>query len=211
MFERFTERARQVVVFAQDEARALGHDYVGTEHLLLGLLREEAGIAARVLESFDITVEEVRAQVARIVGEGDRVAAGEIPFTPRAKKALEIALREAMSLGGRQVGPEHILLGLVRETDGVAARILVDFDVDAETIRTAVVRALSPPRAARPGPPRPRGVAVRWEYEVVAVEGIDQVSAAFLNVRGDEGWELVAITEGSVDLRLVFKRPRRAD
>ena len=111
VFERFTERARQVVVLAQDEARALKHNYIGTEHILLGLLREEEGLAARVLESLDITVEEVRAQVARIVGQGDEVTSGQIPFTPRAKKVLELALREALSLGHNYIGTEHILLG----------------------------------------------------------------------------------------------------
>src|SRR6266581_418530 len=110
LFERFTERARQVVVLAQDEARALKHNYIGTEHILLGLLREEEGLAARVLESLDITVEEVRAQVARIVGQGDEVTTGQIPFTPRAKKVLELALREALSLGHNYIGTEHILL-----------------------------------------------------------------------------------------------------
>jgi ATP-dependent Clp protease ATP-binding subunit ClpC len=104
LFERFTERARQVVVLAQDEARALKHNYIGTEHILLGLLREEEGLAARVLESLDITVEEVRAQVARIVGQGDEVTTGQIPFTPRAKKVLELALREALSLGHNYIG-----------------------------------------------------------------------------------------------------------
>src|SRR5690242_8228844 len=132
MFERFTERARQVVVLAQDEARTLKHNYIGTEHILLGLLREEEGLAARVLDSLDITVEEVRAQVARIVGQGDEVTTGQIPFTPRAKKVLELALREALSLGHNYIGTEHILLGLVRENEGVAARILLDFDADAE-------------------------------------------------------------------------------
>src|ERR687887_583260 len=143
VFERFTERARQVVVLAQDEARALKHNYIGTEHLLLGLLREEEGLAARVLESLDITVEEVRAQVARIVGEGDEIATGQIPFTPRAKKVLELALREALSLGHNYIGTEHVLLGLARENEGVAARILLDFDADADTIRDAVIRSLS--------------------------------------------------------------------
>ena len=114
MFERFTEKARQVVVLAQDEAQALGHNYIGTEHLLLGLLREREGLAARVLHSLDVTVEEVRAQVARIVGRGDEVRAGMIPFTPRAKKALELALREAQALGHNYIGTEHVLLGLVR-------------------------------------------------------------------------------------------------
>ncbi|MGH2999147.1 MAG: Clp protease N-terminal domain-containing protein, partial [Gaiellaceae bacterium] len=151
MFERFTERARQVVVLAQDEARALKHNYIGTEHILLGLLREEEGLAARVLESLDITVEEVRAQVARIVGQGDEVTTGQIPFTPRAKKVLELALREALSLGHNYIGTEHILLGLVRENEGVAARILLDFDADAEKIRNEIIRMLSGP-GRRQGP-----------------------------------------------------------
>jgi ATP-dependent Clp protease ATP-binding subunit ClpA len=143
LFERFTERARQVVVLAQDEARALKHNYIGTEHILLGLLREEEGLAARVLESLDITVEEVRAQVARIVGQGDEVTTGQIPFTPRAKKVLELALREALSLGHNYIGTEHVLLGLVRENEGVAARILLDLDADDEKIRAQVVSLLS--------------------------------------------------------------------
>jgi ATP-dependent Clp protease ATP-binding subunit ClpC len=151
LFERFTERARQVVVLAQDEARALKHNYIGTEHLLLGLLREEEGLAARVLESLDITVEEVRAQVARIVGQGDEVTTGQIPFTPRAKKVLELALREALSLGHNYIGTEHILLGLVRENEGVAARILLDFDADAEKIRNEIIRMLSGPGRRQQG------------------------------------------------------------
>src|SRR5881392_444200 len=151
VFERFTERARQVVVLAQDEARALKHNYIGTEHILLGLLREEEGLAARVLESLDITVEEVRAQVARIVGQGDEVTTGQIPFTPRAKKVLELALREALSLGHNYIGTEHILLGLVRENEGVAARILLDFDADAEKIRNEIIRMLSGPGRQQQG------------------------------------------------------------
>jgi ATP-dependent Clp protease ATP-binding subunit ClpC len=153
LFERFTERARQVVVLAQDEARALKHNYIGTEHILLGLLREEEGLAARVLESLDITVEEVRAQVARIVGQGDEVTTGQIPFTPRAKKVLELALREALSLGHNYIGTEHILLGLVRENEGVAARILLDFDADAEKIRNEIIRMLSGPGRRQQGGP----------------------------------------------------------
>ncbi len=157
MFERFTERARQVVVLAQDEARALKHNYIGTEHILLGLLREEEGLAARVLESLDITVEEVRAQVARIVGQGDEVTTGQIPFTPRAKKVLELALREALSLGHNYIGTEHILLGLVRENEGVAARILLDFDADAEKIRNEIIRMLSGPGRRQAGAGGPAG------------------------------------------------------
>ncbi len=151
MFERFTERARQVVVLAQEEARNLKHNYIGTEHILLGLLREEEGLAARVLESLDITVERVRAQVVRIVGSGEEVTSGQIPFTPRAKKVLELALREALSLGHNYIGTEHILLGLVRENEGVAARILLDFDADSEKIRNEVIRMLSGPGGRRQG------------------------------------------------------------
>jgi ATP-dependent Clp protease ATP-binding subunit ClpC len=146
VFERFTGRAKQVVVLAQDEARALGHNYIGTEHLLLGLLREEEGLAARVLESLDITVDEVRAQVKRLVGQGDEeIVTGQIPFTPRAKKVLELALREALSLGHNYIGTEHVLLGVVRENQGVAARILLGFDADAEKIRNETIRMLSGP------------------------------------------------------------------
>jgi ATP-dependent Clp protease ATP-binding subunit ClpC len=151
MFERFTERARQVVVLAQEEARTLKHNYIGTEHVLLGLLREEEGLAARVLESLDITAEKVRAQVVRIVGSGEEVTSGQIPFTPRAKKVLELALREALSLGHNYIGTEHILLGLVRENEGVAARILLDFDADSEKIRNEVIRMLSGPGGRRQG------------------------------------------------------------
>jgi ATP-dependent Clp protease ATP-binding subunit ClpC len=151
LFERFTERARQVVVLAQEEARTLKHNYIGTEHILLGLLREEEGLAARVLESLDITVERVRAQVVRIVGSGEEVTSGQIPFTPRAKKVLELALREALSLGHNYIGTEHILLGLVRENEGVAARILLDFDADSDKIRNEVIRMLSGPGGRRPG------------------------------------------------------------
>jgi ATP-dependent Clp protease ATP-binding subunit ClpA len=144
VFERFTERARQVVVLAQDEARGLRHNYIGTEHILLGLLREE-GLAARALGSLDVTVDEVRAQVARIIGQGDEVTTGQIPFTPRAKKVLELSLREALSLGHNYIGTEHVLLGLVREDEGVAAVVLRDFGADAETVRNAVIGSLSGP------------------------------------------------------------------
>src|SRR5271157_972271 len=154
MFERFTERARQVVVLAQEEARTLKHNYIGTEHILLGLLREEEGLAARVLESLDITVERVRAQVVRIVGSGEEVTSGQIPFTPRAKKVLELALREALSLGHNYIGTEHILLGLIREDEGVAARILLDLDAEPEKIRNEVMRTLSgPTRRGQTGGP----------------------------------------------------------
>jgi ATP-dependent Clp protease ATP-binding subunit ClpA len=146
VFERFTDPARQVVVLAQDEAQTLKHNYIGTEHLLLGLLRE-GGTAARALDPFAVTLEEVHAQVARIVGLGDQVAAGQIPFTPRAKKVLELSLREALDNGVNHIGPEHILLGLVSEGEGVAARILTDF-TPLEAIRASTLDVAV---AGRPG------------------------------------------------------------
>jgi ATP-dependent Clp protease ATP-binding subunit ClpA len=142
VFERFTERARQVVVFAQDEARSLKHNYIGTEHLLLGLLREEEGIGGRVLESFGIAIEAVRGEVARIIGEGDEVTSGEIPFTPRAKKVLELSMREALSLGHNYIGTEHILLGLARENEGVAGQILTDQGVTARDVAAKTIELI---------------------------------------------------------------------
>jgi ATP-dependent Clp protease ATP-binding subunit ClpC len=141
MFERFTERARQVVVLAQDEARGLGHNYIGTEHLLLGLLREEEGIAARVLESRKLSLEEVRVEVGRIIGPGDVLPERQIPFTPRAKKTLELSLREALSLGHNYIGPEHILLGLASDADSGAARALASCGTTPEALRAAVLAA----------------------------------------------------------------------
>jgi len=150
VFERFTDRARQAIVLAQDEARALKHNYIGTEHLLLGLLRDENSTAGKVLASLGIRLEEVRGQVGRIVGQGEEAAIGQIPFTPRGKKVLELSLREALSLQHDYIGPEHILLGLARENEGVAARILLDFGVDAERIRSAVGEKLGVEVPARP-------------------------------------------------------------
>jgi ATP-dependent Clp protease ATP-binding subunit ClpC len=145
-----------VVVLAQEEARGLSHNYIGTEHILLGMLREEEGIAAGALAALDITVERVRAQITRIVGSGDEVTSGPIPFTPRAKRVLELALREALSLGHNYIGTEHILLGLVRENEGVAARVLLDFDADDEKVRLQVLSLISDPS----GPADPGGPSV---------------------------------------------------
>jgi ATP-dependent Clp protease ATP-binding subunit ClpC len=142
MFERFTERARQVVVFAQDEARELRHDYIGTEHLLLGLLREEEGLAARVLATLGVTLEGTRADVARVVGEGEGTVKGQIPFTPRAKHALELSLNEATELGHGYIGTEHVLLGVAREGRGVAARILGEHGVPPQRVAIAVLETL---------------------------------------------------------------------
>jgi ATP-dependent Clp protease ATP-binding subunit ClpA len=143
MFERFTERARQVIVLAQEEARALKHQYIDTEHLLLGLLAEKDGVAARVLAGLGFTLERVRVDVVRIAGSGQNVTSGQIPFTPSAKKVLEVSLRESLSLGHNYIGTEHLLLGLVREWEGVAARILLDHGTHAERVRKEVLRVLT--------------------------------------------------------------------
>lgn len=163
LFERFTDRARQVVVLAQEEARELQHNYIGTEHLLLGLLREEEGLAARVLESLDITIERARAQVARLVGAEAEGTEGQVPFTPRAKKVLELALRESKDLGHTYIGTEHILLGIIREKDGVAARILRDFDADLETTRGELIRMLSGPGDRQRGRLPLEGSRGQWQ------------------------------------------------
>ncbi|MBE0446540.1 MAG: ATP-dependent Clp protease ATP-binding subunit [Actinobacteria bacterium] len=143
MFERFTERARRVVVFAQEEARMLNQNYIGTEHLLLGLIREEEGVAARALQSLGISLYDVRAQVEEIIGRGTSAPVGHIPFTPRAKKVLELSLREALQLGHNYIGTEHILLGLIREGEGVAARVLYNLGADLDRVRNQVIQLLS--------------------------------------------------------------------
>ena len=143
MFERFTDRARRVVVLAQDEARALNHNYIGTEHLLLGLIHEGEGVAAKALESMDVTLDKARAQVVEIIGEGQSAPSGHIPFTPRAKKVLELSLREALQLSHNYIGTEHILLGLLREGEGVAVQALGNLDVDLAALRQAVMQLLS--------------------------------------------------------------------
>jgi ATP-dependent Clp protease ATP-binding subunit ClpC len=143
MFERFTERARRVVALAQDEATLLSHNYVGTEHLLLGLLHEGHGIAARALESAGISLDVVRQQVEEIIGRGRQAPEGHIPFTPRAKNVLELSLREALLLGHTYIGTEHILLGLIREGDGVAAQVLVSLGLDLNHARQRVIALMA--------------------------------------------------------------------
>jgi ATP-dependent Clp protease ATP-binding subunit ClpA len=142
MFERFTDRARRVVVLAQEEARLLNHNYIGTEHILLGLIHEGEGVAAKALESLGISLEAVRAQVEEIIGQGQSAPTGHIPFTPRAKKVLELSLREALQLGHNYIGTEHILLGLIREGEGVAAQVLVKLGADLSRVRQQVVQVL---------------------------------------------------------------------
>ena len=142
MFERFTDRARRVVVLAQDEARMLNHNYIGTEHILLGLIHEGEGVAAKALESLGISLDTVRQQVEVIIGQGQQAPSGHIPFTPRAKKVLELSLRESLQLGHNYIGTEHILLALIREGDGVAAQVLVKLGADPNRVRQQVVQLL---------------------------------------------------------------------
>src|ERR1700753_2919462 len=143
MFERFTDRARRVVVLAQEEARMLNHNYIGTEHILLGLIHEGEGVAAKSLESLGISLEGVRSQVDEIICQGQQAPAGRIPFTTRAKKVLELSLREALQLGHNYIGTEHILLGLIREGEGVAAQVLVKLGADLNRVRQQVIQLLS--------------------------------------------------------------------
>ncbi len=139
MFEKFTDRARRVIVLAQEEARMLRHNYIGTEHILLGVLHEGGGVAGSALDSLGVTLEAARERVVAIVGRGEDQLSGHIPFTPRSKKVLELSLREALNLGHTYIGPEHILLGLIREGEGVATHVLRDLGVSAERARETVI------------------------------------------------------------------------
>jgi ATP-dependent Clp protease ATP-binding subunit ClpC len=143
VFERFTDRARRAIVLAQEDARLLDHNYIGTEHLLLGLIHEGDGVAAKALASLGISLTDARAQVEEIIGRGGQAPSPHIPFTPRAKKVLELALREALDLGHNYIGTEHILLGLIREGEGVAAQVLVRLGADLSRVRQQVIQVLS--------------------------------------------------------------------
>ncbi len=151
MFERFTDRAQRVIVFAQEEARLLNHDYIGSEHILLGLIHEGEGVAAQALESLGISLEKVRRQVEDIIGAGESPQPRHVPFTPRAKTVLELSLREALKLGHNYIGTEHILLGLISEGDGVAARVLVDLGAELGAVRQQVIGLLSGSSPGRGG------------------------------------------------------------
>ncbi|HJY71053.1 MAG TPA: ATP-dependent Clp protease ATP-binding subunit, partial [Streptosporangiaceae bacterium] len=150
MFERFTDRARRVAVLAQEEARMLRHDHIGTEHILLGLIREGEGVAAKALESLGISLEAVRQHVGEITGSGQQAPSGHVPFTPRAKKVLELSMREALQLGHNYIGTEHILLGLIREGEGVAAQVLVKLGADPDRIRQQVIQLLAGSQGKEP-------------------------------------------------------------
>ena len=164
MFERFTDRARRVVVLAQEEARLLDHNYIGTEHILLGLIHEGEGVAAQALIQLGVSLEAVRAQVEEIIGRGADAPTGHIPFTPRAKKVLELSLREALELGHNYIGTEHILLGLLREGQGIGAQVLVKLGADLSRVRQAVVQL----QAGYAGGVPPEQVTARFSRPPVA-------------------------------------------
>jgi hypothetical protein len=170
MLERFTDRARRVVKLAEEEARRLDHNYIGTEHILLGLIREDKGVAAKALESLGISLQAVREQVEEIIGQGQQAPSEVIPFTPRAKKVLELSLRESLQLRHHYIGTEHILLGLIREGDGVAAQVLVKLGADLNRVRQQVIGLISA-QQPQPGlPPREGAPATEAQDRLDAIE-----------------------------------------
>jgi ATP-dependent Clp protease ATP-binding subunit ClpC len=190
MFERFTDRARRVVVLAQEEARMLNHNYIGTEHVLLGLVHEGEGVAAKALEALDIHLEAVRQQVEEIIGKGQQAPSGHIPFTPRAKKVLELSLRESLQLGHDYIGTEHILLGLIREGEGVAAQVLVRLGAELNRVRAEVIKLVHAGRgeAERAGPrPSPPIREVLFREVQSALRSIEERLSAIERHLGMQG------------------------
>jgi ClpA/ClpB-like protein/ClpX C4-type zinc finger protein len=195
VFERFTDQARRVVVLAQEEARLLNHPYIGSEHTLLGLLAEGHGVGAQALVSLGVTMETARAKVVALVGRGERVPSGHIPFTPQAKRALEGALREALHLGDHEIGTEHLLLGLIREGDSTAARTLEELEVDLDAVRARVVDI----RAGRGGEEPPRVVSISTGRGVVTSvrETSSPGRSAVCSFCGRDLWEVERFVTGS--------------
>jgi hypothetical protein len=220
MFERFTDRARRVVVLAQEEARLLDHNYIGTEHILLGLVHEGEGVAAQALTQLGVSLEAVRDQVKEIIGRGAEAPTGHIPFTPRAKKVLELSLREALELGHNYIGTEHILLGLLREGQGVGAQVLVKLGAGRDQVRQVVVQLLAGYAGGRPPEQGPMG-QVRLSQRAAAAmvaggPGVYQDEPAELvrvvpvarEVHREAGWRVVLISlevwSGWLDLRFAL-------
>jgi ATP-dependent Clp protease ATP-binding subunit ClpC len=200
MFERFTDRARRVVVLAQEEARMLNHAHIGTEHLLLGLVHEGQGVAARALEALGISLEAVRREVEEIIGRGEQPPSGHIPFTPRAKKVLELSLRESNQLGHEYIGTEHILLGLLREGEGVAAQVLVKMGTDLNRVRQQVIELLHGHSGERP--PSGRRVRARSGGDI-----LDLLDALDQRLEAIERW--VGMRPDQRDLDVEIARVRR--
>ena len=187
MFERFTERARRVVVLAQEESRLLSHNYIGTEHLLLGLLAERAGVAAEALESLNVTLDAARELVEEMIGPGQQHPSGHIPFTPRAKKILELSLREALNMGSEVIDTEHLLLGLVDEVDGMGARIVQRLGATPEAVREAVASLVTAEPEAEagvvPGAPGPRPWAVSVDRPLrTRIGGLGEVKDLLVSI-----------------------------
>ena len=198
MFERFTDRARRVVVLAQEEARLLNHNYIGTEHILLGLIHEGEGVAARALESMGISLEAVRSQVIEIIGQGSQAPSGHIPFTPRAKKVLELSLREALQLGHNYIGTEHILLGLIREGEGVAAQVLQKLGADLHKVRQTVIQLLSGVQGEEGTSPHPGGSA-RTEAPSSGSTVLDQFGRNLTQLAREHKLDPVIGREGEIE------------
>src|SRR5438874_2731564 len=197
MFERFTDRARRVVVLAQEEARMLNHNYIGTEHILLGLIHEGEGVAAKALESLGISLEAVMSQVEEIIGQGQAAPTGHIPFTPRAKKVLELSLREALQLGHNYIGTEHILLGLIREGEGVAAQVLVKLGADLSRVRQQVIQLLSGYAGSKEG--APQGGAASGEAQPSGSLVLDQFGRNLTQLARDKKLDPVIGREKEIE------------
>jgi ATP-dependent Clp protease ATP-binding subunit ClpC len=200
MLERFSQAGREVISLAQDEARGLSHHWIGTEHLLLGVLGEGEGIGALALTELGVTLDETRARVAAIVGPGEARPPAQIPFTPRAKKVLEGALREALALGHQFIDTEHLLLGLVRDEDCVAAQVLRDRDIGAPLVRTTVTALLDE------NPHAYRVRTAEWEYRILELPDGDALTVDLLAQLAAERWELMSAFGVGERLRAVFKR-----
>jgi len=200
MFERFTQRARNVVVLAQEEVRRFNHNYLGTEHLLLGLLRDDEGVAARALAAIDVTADKVREQVEGIVGYGEEEAGGQVPFTPRSKKVLELALRESMQLGHNYIGTEHLLLGMMQDGEGVASKVLVNLGVPPYGLYEDVVRMLGAEPGLEPPDQVERGMEPEFERNQMLFRG--RVTSLQINTRlGDRQQKLLVDLEYAYAVR----------
>ncbi len=202
MFQRFTGRARNVIVFAQDEARDLGHNYIGTEHILLGLLREEDGVAAKALRQLNVDEAKLRARIEEVVGRGPGSPPGHIPFTPRAKKILELALRESLALHHDYIGTEHILLAVLREGEGVGAELLQEQGIDEQKARGVVIALLARQSFEADPPPAEE----TSDYKAVTLEGPAERWTESLNELAEQGWELFSITPVGDETRAVLRR-----
>jgi len=209
MFGRFTEKARAAVVLAQDEARGLAHNYVGTEHVLLGLLGVQDGVAARTLARLGVDEQSFRGRVEEIIGRGTETPAGQIPFTPRAKKVIELALREALALRHDYIGTEHLLLGIVKEGEGVAARVLREQEIEEEQVRSVVLKLLALESGARVELAMeldPSAESEEQAYLAVDLEGGAEEWTERLNALAGEGWEVVSLQQLGSGTRAVLRR-----